>query len=222
MKSRVFLPIIAVAVLATGCLFSPDEEAPIVVEPYPENLSHPDSVMKQFIASYVRRDIENYATLLSRRFEFHFTEGDATDPTNPFGAELTFEQDSLVANNIFNAQEVLLIRLDMTWSPTTEELWEGELSDRAVLTSLQLDLEQSDGNILRVLNNTQHFYFQLGREEDGEDPTRYYIRAWRDIGAPQSPKFSQETLSDGTTVDVITNVTMGQLRLIMSGFKELP
>jgi hypothetical protein len=119
---------------------------------------------------------------------------------------------------MFESPDVVDVRLSMTWSPPTEELWENEPSLRIVLTDLLLDVEQSNNVTLRVEGQTQHYYFQLGRPEDGEDDTRYYVRAWRDIGgggtvgAPgvrtlaDEPRFVEE---DGKVVE---RVTWGELR----------
>ena len=110
---------------------------------------------------------------------FRFQEGDIDN----LGPELIFEQDSLFTRNMFESPDVVDVRLSMTWLPPTEELWENEPSLRIVLSDLLLDVEQSNNVTLRVQGQTQHYYFQLGRPEDGEDGTRYYIRAWRDIGS---------------------------------------
>jgi hypothetical protein len=206
------LPLLALAVLASGCLFSPDEEAPVIDEGrYPLDLSAPDSLMQQLLTAYKRREIDPYATLLTKRFEFTFQEGDVGD----LGDQLTFEQDSLFTRNMFESPDVVDVRLSMTWQPPTEELWENEPSLRIVLSDLLLDVEQSNNVTLRVSGQTQHYYFQLGRPEDGEDGTRYYIRAWRDIGgsaAGSGPRTLDTPVLYEENGKVVEEVTWGELR----------
>ena len=179
------------ALLLGGCLFDPcdDEDCcqgcrPIVRDVYPVSLDDPDSLLLQMQVAHARREIDRYAELLAHDFVFRFQEGDITPELGP---SLTFEQDSLTTRNMFASPEVTDIRLSLTGAPAASALWEGEEMQRVVLVDMLLEVDLSNGVTLRVAGQTQHYYFQWGRPERGEDPGRYYLRAWRDIGGASAP-----------------------------------
>jgi hypothetical protein len=178
-----------VLLLLPGCLFRPPTDTCDGPNPppgcftgpvYPERLDHPDSLLEQLAVAYARREIDPYAALLARDFVFRFQESEVPE----FGEELGFESDSTYTRNMFASPDVREIRLSLTGAPPDTALWEGEEMLRVVLVDLQLDVDLVNGVTLRVSNQTQHYYFQWGRPAMGEDPGRYYIRAWRDIGTP--------------------------------------
>ena len=144
-------------------------------------LAHPDSVMRDFVLSYRRREIGPYARLLSTDFRFHFLPADA--PDIPDG-EWNRDQDSTGTYRLFNDVEVVRITLDLQWSDPVPDTLRGVSVQRVETTVTDLRVDIDGGNTtLQVRGDLQRFYFVQGREAMGESPDRWYLFDWQDWGA---------------------------------------
>ena len=207
-----------VALLASGCIFKPDPDPPVPPRDiYSMDLSHPDSLITDLQVSYRRREINPYATLLAPEFIFVFQEDDAVNLPVGFWNK---DEDSTGTRSLFESVAVVDVRITLNWfAPEPALTTGGEEAQRiAVITNLDVDI---DGGVttLRVPGETQHFFFRLGREENGEDTARWYMSEWRDLGGtPSAPRGSVEPLSSGAAVDFddvgrkVEVVSMGELR----------
>jgi hypothetical protein len=208
------------ALLASGCIFKPKPDPP---EPprnlYSESLIHPDSLITDLQVSYRRREIDPYANLLAPEFIFVFQEGDATEIPEGFWNK---DEDSTGTRSLFESIQVVDVRISLNWFPGESAVTSNnEPALRiAVITNLDVDVD-GGATTLRVPGDQQHFYFRQGREENGEDPTRWYISEWRDLGNaggtgaprgdldPLSRDAGFENNDAGRRIEV---VTMGELR----------
>ena len=181
MKRMIIL--LAVALFLPGC--GDTSTAPVNSDKYYESdLSIPENLLKNLVTSYERREIDQYSKLLAQDFTFKFQPGPGAD-TFPDG--LSLAQDVLFTGNMFKSDDVVEIRLGMIWGLPHDQIWLGEQVSRIQLIDLHLDVEKTGSLILRVVGDPQDFYFRLGKETLGEDPSRYYIVGWQDVGSPSAP-----------------------------------
>jgi len=215
-----FLGLLALGLVCTGCLISPKKEKPKPDLPnYAKDLSVPDSLIHNLIESYTRREINPYANLLARDYKFQFQEEDEDFPNG-----MNFTQDSTSTYNMFESSVVTSISLTMTTKPPFNGVFEGEPTKVVQISNLLLDINLGAGDIKRVQGDVQEYHMALGKEENGEIPTRYYIRAWLDIAgslAPPKPP-SLSSFNKGMDLsgsdDKVTYVTMSELHKLMGSF----
>jgi hypothetical protein len=177
---RFLLPaLLLAAVTLVGC----SDDGPSTVEDdwveYETDLSDPENVLVNLARAHLNRDPDTYADLLGARFQF------LPSFFSPWGREIPDrDRDVALTRAMFLSPDVEEIRLDITFGEPDMTLFGGvEESIRIRSTSLLLDVDVTGDVTLRVDDHVQQFYLQPGRTEDGEDPGRYYIRAWDDTGA---------------------------------------
>lgn len=217
------LGVIALALAWTGCLFSPKTEDPKPDLPYyAQDLSVPDSLIFNLLESYTRKEINHYAALLARDYKFQFQE-----PDNDFPNGMNFTQDSTSTYNMFSSTNVNAIDLTMDTKPPVSAKFEGEDTKLVEIYNLLLDVHTSkDAITYRVSQDIQEYHMVLGNAAAGEDTSRYYIRAWRDIGGQAAPKRPplltriQQALDQDEGARVV-NVSMSELHKAMSDLQQL-
>lgn len=202
------------AVWTAGCIFSPEKGGPgNPARAYSEDLSHPDSLLNDLQASYERKEIEPYANLLASEFKFLFQTEDVT-PDIPLGF-WNRDEDSTGTRNLFEAPDVLKMEIDLLKvDEDTDYILEGNVVTRIIVqTTLSVP---TVGDITYFVNGDQHyFYFREGAEEDGEDPERWYIVQWEDIGQGGSvgaPDRQFQPLATDAAGRRLVQTTLGELR----------
>ena len=179
-----------------------------------EDLGHPDSLINDLQVSYRRREINPYANLLAPEFIFVFQEDDAVGLPVGFWNK---DEDSTGTASLFDAVQVVDIRITLNWfDPEPAVTTALEDAQRvAVITNLDVDID-GGATTLRVPGDQQHFYFRPGKEDRGEDPNRWFLSEWRDLGnagGAGAPRVAaREPLADGEGNRRIILVTMSELR----------
>ncbi len=183
--------VLIVALVSTGCLFSPDETTPPeeIATPLPP-FDSPENVLLAFEILY--NDEVRSASQRLEEFQELFPAPDAQDiepyifklqPADVGGGELPpnwgVSEELRIHENIFAAQESREIHsLTLTWlkAPKTQRLdgnWEIGVSN----VNLRLLFGPDDGFEVRA--GLANFVFQ----EDPNTPDRWYIIEWEDVEA---------------------------------------
>lgn len=208
---RVLLVGLSAALLAaSGCIFSPKKDPPVNNLPtYSADLTHPDSLINDLMAAYVRQEIEPYARLIGQDFKFIFQEADLT-PEIPLGY-WNAEEESTGTRRLFEDITVENIKIDLTWLAPETVIIEGLQAERVIVNNTFLDVDQSNGVTLRVDGDQQFFYFRKGNPDFGQDTTRYYMVRWEDLGNPggvgapgKGPRGTRSDVADGRRVEYVT------------------
>ena len=195
------------AVLAGGCIFSPSKTDPVVQTGEYKPPTSPENVINNLQVSYRRKEVDRYAPLLRHDFIFVFQPDDAQEIGTDFW---TRDEDSTGTENLFTAQDIRDIRIDLTHGPaqppTEEGFPDGTMWIRISPTDLEVD--QLPDIVLTVEGDIQDFYFLPGNPDQGEDPNHWYILEWRDkgdFGGVGKPGVS------GTAADGRKRVSWGEL-----------
>lgn len=174
-----------IALAFTGC---PESSGPMEPDDGSENYSLDYTQIENLLAdleqAWIRREIDRYADLLSEDFVFVFQEDDADGIPNGYWNK---SEDVLGVGRIFNSSQVTAIRSDLTWGQPqdgeTTKINE-ELATRLIVFDTFLDVDLDGGETtLRIDGDVQWFYCQMGDENQGEDPSRWYIVEWQDLGS---------------------------------------
>lgn len=142
--------------------------------------SVPDSVLAALVDAYNTRDCDLYAELLGYDFTFVFQEVDVTWEI-PSGT-WNMTEDSTGTCRLFSSADVDEIRLAMTWEPPVAMTVDGKSALLLAATVGILDVDERNGVTLRLVGDRQDFYLRLGEADHGEDPARYYLMRWEDLG----------------------------------------
>jgi hypothetical protein len=176
MRMMAFLAVLTTAAGFTACSddpAKPDDSGPT----YSESLAHPEDVLNDLVVSYRRREIDPYANLLAPEFIFVFQEDDATGIPEAFW---TASEDSAGTASLFGC--IVDIRLEMEWFEPADATTTGGEPALRVAAIANLDVDIDDATTLRVSGTLQHFFFRPGKVENGEDPDRWFLSEWRDLG----------------------------------------
>ena len=177
---RIRIPtLLLAALLVVGC--SDDGPTTITGDPpdYETDLSVPENVITNLALAHGARDYDTYAGLLGARFTFQPASRSGWNGEIP-----DRDRDLALTREMFLGSTVSEIRLALSQGTPQETLYGGtEDAIRIRTTSLLLDVDVPGDVTLRVKDHVQEFFLQLGRTEDGEDPGRYYLRAWEDTGS---------------------------------------
>lgn len=176
--------------------------------PYLGDYSVIENLVEDLQTSWVRREVDRYADLLSEDFVFVFQEDDADGFPEGYWNK---GDDVLAVKRIFESPQVTAIRMQLTYGqPVANQTTKihDENATLITVTNTFLDVDLDGGETtLRVHGDTQLFFFQMGDEAQGEDPSRWYLVEWQDLGR--------------NTLAVAEAKTWGGLRRILGG-GELP
>ena len=183
--------ILGVAVLSLkGCIFSPEKG-----DPPPPNYGDykeptaPESLLNNLQVSYRRREIERYAQILAPEFIFRFQPVDQ----NEIGKEFwTHDEDSVGTRALLTTPEVTEIRISLLFSTQdTTVNFPGTPIDSVKIRILTTNLEVDQTNeVSWVVSDQQDMFFRLGKIENGEDPTHWFLYQWDDLPSLASPGLS--------------------------------
>ena len=147
----------------------------------------PEILINNLQVSYRRREIEEYAKLLAPEFIFKF------QPIDPdtIGKEFwTHDDDSVCTQAFLESPEVAEIRIsllfsgrDTTWNFPGTPL--DTLKIRILTANLEVD--QTD-DITWVVTDQQDMFFRLGKLENGEDPSHWFLYEWDELTSLASPR----------------------------------
>jgi hypothetical protein len=153
----------------------------------------PENVLNNLHASYVRREIEEYAKLLAPDFRFYFQEADI-----PAGLPREYwnrDEDSTGTGALLSSSEVSSINLDLgTFAVEDAGRPDEPGAKRIRLTHVNLEVEQFNGTTLLVLGDIQDMYFRRGNVAAGTDSTKWYLVEWRDVGGGGNLKPASGTI----------------------------
>jgi len=179
--SRTLVPwLFLLAVVSAGCL----DPTKSTVDPpldYAQNLSDPDSLVRNLMVSYRQREAGPYANLLSADFQFRFLPeyfGEVSDGV--------WNRDEDVAATAALFGKIDEVYCDLSWEPGAPDSIRGEPVQRVDVTFTALHVDIDGGkNTLAVNGDRQEFFFLPGRQAMGEDPGRWYLFEWHDLGDPE-------------------------------------
>ncbi|NNF08567.1 MAG: hypothetical protein HKN21_17530 [Candidatus Eisenbacteria bacterium] len=164
---------------------SPSSEPAMEEEsPYLGDYSVIENLLEDLQTSWIRREIDRYADLLSEDFVFVFQEDDADGIPDGYWNK---DEDVLAVKRIFDSPQVTAIRTQLAYGQPEDNQTTKIREENATLitvTNTFLDVDLDGGETtLRVQGDTQLFFFQMGDEAQGEDPSRWYIVEWQDLGS---------------------------------------
>ena len=141
----------------------------------------PENVIHNLRVSWIRKDIDEYSSLLRHDFIFRFQERDA----QTIGEDRwDRSQDSTAVHRLFTAHDIGDIRIMLYHSgakdPTEPGFPEGTRHIRVSPTDLEVELDPDI--TLVVKGDIQDFFFLQGDPTHGESPDAWYILEWRDMG----------------------------------------
>jgi hypothetical protein len=184
---RVIIPAAVVSLSIHACIFSPETEDPPAPPTQYVPQTTPESVVFNLQVSYRRKEIDQYAKLLAKDFQFVFQVGDPSRPPEGFW---TRHDDSTGTEALFRTPEVIDIRIDLIHGPPEDPSEVGFDDDVKLIRINQTLLEVDEQvGITWQVTDLQDMFLRPGRaENEGEDPNLWYLLEWRDIPtASQSP-----------------------------------
>jgi hypothetical protein len=137
----------------------------------------PESLVANLQVSYRRREVQEYAKILAPEFIFKFQPLDAITIGKEFW---TRDEDSTGTGELFRAQKVSDIRIDLLLGPVEPANQVGMPADAKKIRILQTDL-QVDNFITFLVTDQQDMFFRPGRADAGEDTTHWFLIEWRDL-----------------------------------------
>jgi hypothetical protein len=208
---RLFFPLAMIAMLTAfhGCIFSPDVDDPKITVEYKTQTS-PENVVHNLKASYVLRDIDEYAKLLAPEFIFKFQPVDAQEIAKEFW---TRDEDSLGTNALFKATIVTSITIDLVHGDAEDandlELPANAKKIRINQTFLQVD--ETTG-ITWVVSDLQDMFFRPGDATLGEDENLWFLIEWRDIPSTAAPGIRTDPLGAGSVTSTRLPSSWGAMK----------
>jgi hypothetical protein len=180
------------AVVATLMLAACEADDPLVT---PE-----EQILVDLQAAYRFRNIEQYGQFLADDFRFY--RDPATGTPEQFPLSWGRFSDSLLTNNLMGSEEVVGVKIMLTFYPTPREVpgkvrWTNiDVVDTFLEVELLPTAEFEDGVTLLVDGQVNRFYFRKGRTEadtlaTSSTAAKYYIVEWRDMGLPMGGIASQ-------------------------------
>jgi hypothetical protein len=157
--------------------------------------------VQELAACHRDRDIDGYTKLLAPEFKFVFQ---PSDPSRPLEGFWTRDDDSTGTASLFQASEVIDIRIYLAHGPAEAPQDTGFAPDvvQILVNQAYLEVDEESGITWQV-TDPQQFFFRPGVEENGEDTSLWYLLEWRDLPASSSPS------ARGAT---IRSVTWGSLK----------
>jgi hypothetical protein len=178
-RGLLFGPLLVV-LLPTGIGCKDAVTEPVRVEP-----GSPVDVINNLQASYVLRDIEQYARLLAPEFRFKFQPLDAQEIAKEFWSR---EEDLAGTEALFKATVVASISVDLIHGPE-EDVEDPEFptgTKRILINQTFLQVDETTG-ITWVVSDLQDLFFRPGDETLGEDRDRWFLTEWRDLPSTGAP-----------------------------------
>ena len=185
MFRRVCIVLFGIAAFAIGC---DDEEPGPSGPPNPEYepLTSPENLIVNLQASYIRRDIEQYAQLLAPEFRFQFQPIDQTEIGKEFW---THDEDSVGTRALLTTPEVAVIRISLLYSGKDSTIDKTPPADsvRIRIQTTDLQVEQTN-EVAWVVVDQQDMFFRKGISANGENPAHWFMYEWDDLPSLASPR----------------------------------
>ena len=174
-----------IAVFAVGC--DDEESPPHVNEAVYASPTAPESLIANLQVAYRYREIEPYAKILAPEFRFQFQPVDQSTIGKEFWNR---DEDSVGTQALLESPLVSEIRISVLYSGR-DTIWN---SPGTPLDTLKIRIHTTDlqvyqtDDITWVATDEQDMFFRLGKPENGEDPTHWFMFEWHDLPSLSSPR----------------------------------
>ena len=129
--------------------------------------------------------IERYAELLAPEFLFQLEPANANEIGTQF---LTRDQDSTGTRALLTTTQVSDIHINLIYGNRDSSVNVSPPVDSLKVRIITTDLQINEADtLIWVVNNQQDLFFRRGKEERGEDPSRWFIYEWDELPALSSP-----------------------------------
>jgi hypothetical protein len=199
LRSAMVWTLVAVGplVILSSCLLDSSDRRTIV-DPWPYRpQTSPENVVYNLQASYLLREIDEYAKLLAPEFIFLDQPVDAQELAERFwtgeGDKHLWTRDEDIAGTraLFEATVVASISIDLDHGPAeaAEDMSLPDNTKKIRINQLFLHVDETSG-VTWVVTQVQEFFSRPGDPDLGENPDSWFLVAWREIPsatAPSSP-----------------------------------